>query len=416
MSRDYSAPCAPEVSSASIATKIISAATTTAMDVGLFVALAAGARLYLSMGQASSSSQQQPAAPLLLEPALRGDLAAIRALVEKAAEQATKNATAADDNGDGEPAVANTNAVASLIHQVDAGGNTALHGAVFGGHLDVVRYLLEEQEAASQLLTRRNGLGCTSVWLAAGYNRAAILDYLLQQNTNGSRSMSEALLSVNNTGDSPLLAAASRGHAALCLQLLQYADDCGCTKELATLTNDSGDSALSVAIASEINDAALLDRLIHHSETIVHLANTQGLTPLLIACERDHAAAAQKMLACIDQQQAASFLEVVDPVHGHAPLGVAAFCGSTRVLQLLLQQQPAIIPMVDRASATTGCTPLWLAVKAGHVDCARLLLEAGADPTQANRQGVTPLAAASQRPEMVQLLQQSATTTTTTGS
>jgi len=56
---------------------------------------------------------------------------------------------------------------------------------------------------------------------------------------------------------------------------------------------------------------------------------------------------------------------------------------------------------------TNGATAMWFACANGHDDVARLLLEAGADPTLPRDNGVTPLSIAGIKgyPECIDLLQ-----------
>jgi ankyrin repeat protein len=89
---------------------------------------------------------------------------------------------------------------------------------------------------------------------------------------------------------------------------------------------------------------------------------------------------------------------------------MAAFCGSEHVLEMLIkryqQQDPILLPQLLN-SPSDGATPLWLAARAGHTSCVKLLLEAGADASIPNRKGVTPLDVAIQRKrtEIINLLQ-----------
>lgn len=46
----------------------------------------------------------------------------------------------------------------NYVNRTDASGNAAIHGAVFGGHLEVLKFLVETCGAN---LTIKNGLGCS---------------------------------------------------------------------------------------------------------------------------------------------------------------------------------------------------------------------------------------------------------------
>jgi ankyrin repeat protein len=96
------------------------------------------------------------------------------------------------------------------VHQADLQGNNALHGAVFAGHLEIVKYLIEECGADPSCT---NGMGCDAIWLSAGYDHVEVLEYLLSKLEGDKRK--EALLTTNNSKDSALLAAT------------QWPDDCG---------------------------------------------------------------------------------------------------------------------------------------------------------------------------------------------
>ena len=386
--------------------------TTNTMDVALFVASFALARAFLvaegrTMGQSSSkkdaASEASPAT-LLLQAAMEANLAQIQALVS----QYTTTTTTTTNNNESLD-------VAKFLSQatdVAAGSNTAMHGAVFGGHLEIVQYLHQHAGVAS--LTAPNGLGCTPLWLAAGYDRSDILEYLLQYLPN----VSQALLETNSTGDTPLLAAASRGHAKICHRLLASATastnegdshPASCATSMIQTTNQNRDSPLAVAIAAGVQDEILLARLC--DSAIRNLTNTKGITPLLLACEGDHLLAANILLETNEDGDKTSILSANADSSGNcdSPLGVAAFCGSERVLQRLLSQHKELSVSVDPIHPRTGCTPLFLAVRAGHVACARQLLEAGADASISNHrlQGLTPRQAAEKykaRPEMLELL------------
>ena len=364
-----------------------------------------------NMGQSPSKNASKAAAApplLLLQAAMEGDLAQIQTLVSNYENQQQQQQC--HDNP--------SNVAAFLNEATDeaSGKNTAMHGAIFAGHLEIVQYLYEQ--AGVESLTRKNGLGCTPLWLAAGYNRLEILDYVLQHLP--SNVLSEALQTTNSTGDTPLLAAASKGHVEICQRLLFVAEnanhpDARLSETLIQTTNHNRDSPLSVAIAAKIQNEALLNRFASDA-SIRNLPNAKGITPLLVACETDHLRAAQILLEANKSEAAPTLLPTstgsgsgngnVSVSSGDSPLGVAAFCGSDLVLKLLLSNDCHHPKDVDSSSPwsmnythpQTGCTPLFLAVRAGHVECARWLLEAGADVSIANRQGLTPRQVAEKYP------------------
>ena len=286
-----------------------------------------------NMGQSPSKNASKAAAApplLLLQAAMEGDLAQIQTLVSNYENQQQQQQC--HDNP--------SNVAAFLNEATDeaSGKNTAMHGAIFAGHLEIVQYLYEQ--AGVESLTRKNGLGCTPLWLAAGYNRLEILDYVLQHLP--SNVLPEALQNTNSTGDTPLLAAASKGHVEICQRLLFVAENAVSTSAAQTLiqtTNHNRDSPLSVAIAAKIQDEALLNRFASDA-SIRNLPNAKGITPLLVACETDHLRAAQILLEANKSEAAPTLLPTstgsgngnVSVSSGDSPLGVAAFCGSELVL------------------------------------------------------------------------------------
>jgi ankyrin repeat protein len=314
------------------------------MDIVLFTATATACivatrfRCFINMGNKSST----PLA-ILLEPALNEDLETIQKLCTP-----------------------------SNVNDQDAAGNAAIHGAVFGGHINIVKYLVDTAGADLQIT---NKLGCTPLWLAAGYNHVDILDYLLQQQNCNARTC-------NNTGDSPLLAAVSKGHVGICRQLVQF------DPSLVGVTNHNNDTPLGVAIGHGGLDISFLELLIEANKNdngSVNHANSNKLTPLLIACERDDVTVVQWLVskgASVDVRDAT----------GNSPLAVAAFTGGERVVRYFINEHPTLLNV---QSSSTGCSALWLAVRAGHEGCVTELLHAGADDTLVDvKEKLSPLEAA----------------------
>jgi ankyrin repeat protein len=347
--------------------------------------------------------------------------------------------------------------LAAFVNSIDAsstgGGNAAVHGAVFSGHLDVLSFLVEccefcdggggergassssSSTAAVGLLTLRNGLGCSPLWLAAGYDRIPCLEYLMRKLRDLDLLESSLLRDVNSTGDSPFLAAASRGNVAACRCILKSVEGCLETfagvphrarrfrrmkARIVRTANRVGDTPLQVAVASghtdlvsfllEVDDTLCRDdteegRDINgddsdndddYSKKCIDRKNASGLSPLIVACERNHPSIARLLLEHGANQQ-------VKDARGRSPLAVAAFCGCVDVVEYLLDyyRNSSSSSSSSTTTKTTSLalnatdhadrTPLWLAARTGNLTMTKLLVDAGADTTIEDRESLTPL-------------------------
>jgi ankyrin repeat protein len=147
--------------------------------------------------------------------------------------------------------------------------------------------------------------------------------------------------------------------------------------------NQNGDTALSVCIAGG-HAGDIVDLLLENSSSdSLDVPNEKGVTPLLVACEQDDVDLCKKLL-----EKGAS-LDVQDS-KGASPLAVAAFCGNVNVLKEVLLDKKELLERPN----TNGCTPLWLAARAGRDEVVLLLLDSGADRTKANNDGLTPVGVA----------------------
>mmetsp|Transcript_23617 Transcript_23617/g.36434 ORF Transcript_23617/g.36434 Transcript_23617/m.36434 type:complete len:339 (-) Transcript_23617:77-1093(-) len=311
---------------------------------------------------------------ILLQPSMEGDLDKVKDIV---GSQITPSMTAQ-----------------SIVNATDAAGNSAIHGAVFSGHMHVVKFLVE---ACSADTSQKNDLGCSPLWLAAGYGHEDILQYLVQIifTDPDEDKQRELLNSPNSTGDTPLIAAASRGHANIIQLLLVAASSRFNEKESFAMQmlmhkNKGGDSALSVAVGAG-NESALKvliewDYKNKEEDKVINCKNQKGLTPLLIACERG-----DSNLAFVLIENGA--LPLCD-ANGSSPLSVAAFCGCEDVVRQLLQLSMGKELLNSPDTKGRGCTPLWLASRTGNHKIVNILLEAGADPNIPNDDGITPMGAA----------------------
>ena len=102
------------------------------------------------------------------------------------------------------------------VNATDKDQNTGLGAACCGGHLPLVRLLLEK--TANPGL--KNNIGTSAVWLASGYGHDSVLSLLLESE-QGRAQLNEC----NKAGDSPLLAAVSRSHLKIAQVLLEAGAD-----------------------------------------------------------------------------------------------------------------------------------------------------------------------------------------------
>lgn len=291
-----------------------------------------------------------------------------------------------------------------------------LGAACCGGHLDIVKFLLENKANPSL----QNNIGTSSVWLAAGYGHTKVLQLLLETE------IGQAQINVpNKSGDSPLLGAVSREHKDVVNLLLKAKAD-------ATLTNQQLDTALTCAANKGNRDIvdALLEACPSASKAVKH-KNSKGTFSLALAAAGDH----YETLRLLLEKGQADLLE--KDANGATALSLAAFCGHERCVEAMLYsgvdaQDQAKKEGKKKASKEegdedpprahgscneklrdetdkTGATALWLAASKGRESCVKLLLAAGADPTVPNNKGETPeaVAQANGYEKVVELLQKS---------
>lgn len=249
--------------------------------------------------------------------------------------------------------------------------------------------------------------------MAAGYDRVECLEYLIERlskETTSGEDFIDALLHANTSGDSPFLAAASKGNTAACKCLLEndiVNQRMDMKRKMLRTANKGGDTPLKVAVADgrgidlitflvkADEDIAKHDN-IESKESIanqdnsimipsIHRKNGLGLTPLIVSCERNLATIAELLLEHGADAHSCD-------AKGRNPLAVGAFCGCNDVVQLLLSYiavNPTCSSLLNETD-DLGCTPLWLASRTGNLSMVKLLVEAGADATIKSNDGLTP--------------------------
>jgi ankyrin repeat protein len=236
-------------------------------------------------------------------------------------------------------------------------------------------------------------MGCSPIWIAAGYNHLNCLKYLVEKLSRQADDDVKYILETNDSGDSPFLAAASRGNVDICKYFLKYSTEKGeFTKvRLLRTANKAGDTPLKVAVAGG-HDIDLLKLLLEADASIsqtesanfipcIDRKNNLGLSPLIIACERNLPSIVELLIAF------GADVNIRDS-KGRSALAVAAFCGCEDVVKFLTKS-PAVATLLNE-SDDAGSTPLWLACRTGNLKMVELLIEAGADETIADNEGLTP--------------------------
>ncbi|KAK0613593.1 hypothetical protein B0T14DRAFT_526541 [Immersiella caudata] len=136
---------------------------------------------------------------------------------------------------------------------------------------------------------------------------------------------------------------------------------------------------------------AVLDRASSHAPSLkLGQATADGTTTLHIASVSNSTGVAQRVLR--DQGLGASWGGRRD-AQGRTPLLLAAMCGSSGVLELLVavaSASPDVSFTLD-APDNDMVTPLHAALRGGHVNCANMLLRAGADINATTLTGQSPL-------------------------
>jgi ankyrin repeat protein len=260
------------------------------------------------------------------------------------------------------------------VEAKEEAGSTALHFAVVGNHLDVIRFLLEKGAD----LTTRDAEGTSplddAVW--RGYLDATAI--LL---ANGAR-LNET---ETETGATPINEAAYLGKRQLVQYLLQFGPNLG-------IPDKRGYTPLENAIRMGKTDSALL---------LLEAEAKEQKTPQFF--EKTISAAVKKDESVLVEALLRSGALANDPLaSGDTPLDAAASAGAAKVLGVLLNSGAD-----PNRSGPNGTSPLEDACLRGFVVIAQMLLDHGALINQVNNiSGTTALYAAASfgKDDVVKLL------------
>eukprot|EP00698_Gefionella_okellyi_P025068 TRINITY_DN9061_c0_g1_i1.p1 TRINITY_DN9061_c0_g1~~TRINITY_DN9061_c0_g1_i1.p1 ORF type:complete len:1129 (+),score=213.80 TRINITY_DN9061_c0_g1_i1:1076-4462(+) len=306
------------------------------------------------------------------------------------------------------------------VNPQDNRGRTPLHRAAMWGNVETVEVLL----AAGADATVRNAWG------------AVPLQDALRQLTvefNPAKDTIDGLLNILHPDRNQ--------HVAIVKRLLAQTDEV--EKMVCEEVRKSGIVPLAAFLAAGVDVAhchddneSLLHIVVHKTDVpavdlVLRLhpdleaRNRWNVTPLVVAVERNHPQIAGMLLkagASVDCRDAdgntplhmaaeAGYAETCDLLiqfnarvraqnsKGAAPIHKAAGYGRLEVLKVLRDADAGCVHCITKKRVT----PLHWAARNGHVKCARLLLESGADANAANQAGEKPMDVTSS-PEMKELL------------
>lgn len=306
------------------------------------------------------------------EAAMRGDRAALRALLDRGTDP---NAPRAD-------------------------GSTALHWAVYNEDLDSVRALL----AARADVRAGNPQGMTPLALAAIAGHAEILRALLDAGADANARL--------GNGETPLMLAARTGKVPALQVLLDRGADVNAAERLRGTTAlmwaaAYGNPAAVQALLAKGADVAARSNAVprgrrpYLAPTAVsrleefHRGVGQGGESIPVVLDADPTVATERADAAEapppelgedDDLEAAPAANPAEPGGGLTALVFAAREGDVEAARLLLAAGANV-----NQTTEYGWTPLLAATQNRHYRLGALLLEHGADPRIANKGGWTPL-------------------------
>ena len=273
--------------------------------------------------------------------------------------------------------------VASLLSEgadpkaQDKQGNHGLGAACCSGSEKCVEILMGNSATPLDL---KNTMGCSPVWLAAGYGHLKILEKLLAAGADAN--------APNGTGDTPLIAAASRANESCIHALL----DAGAN---VAARNRNGDSLLTLAAGrglSEVVEGAIATlQKIDAGGDIINAPNGKGVTPVAAAAAFGDARSVRALMAV------GADATIYRDKNGATGLMVACHCSSGDCVAAILEehrrsdsdQGAASTPPNLEAADAAGATALWLAAAAGCSAAVSSLLAAGADKLGGSPGGIS---------------------------
>lgn len=268
-------------------------------------------------------------------------------------------------------------------NEVGSEGETVLMTAARTGVVDAARVLLER---GAEVDARESWHGQTALMWAAAQGHPAMIRLLVEHGADVNARSAHEIWERQTTAEprakwlppgsmTPLLFAAREG----CVECIPVLAELGA--DLNATTPDGISAIVSALINGHYDTAGALIE----AGTDVNLVDETGRSALYAAIDFSTMPASNRPAPYVLQNE-------------RSALDVAAMLLARGAdVNVRLATMPPYRAKLDRGNdmmLNAGTTPLLRAAKAGDVPAIRLLLEHGADPTLANRDGIDPLMAA----------------------
>lgn len=274
------------------------------------------------------------------------------------------------------------------VRQAD--GATALHWAVYHGNAELAELLLDS--GADPSAANRNG--STPMWLAASQGDATMLETLLEGGADANEELP--------LGRRPLMLAARSGRVDAVRVLLDHGADPNASE------NERGTTALMQA--ADQGHADVIAVLVEHGADVAASSAPMfrdGRTAALGKSGDPRNAVRRQVIAVLCEQPSPDLSTLRDLISqssedavlasaGGLDLDAEDICSSFETDELGFVFTSGRRNREQREPDGGELTALVYAARAGSIDAARVLLEAGADVNQVTRYGWSPLLAATQ--------------------
>ena len=263
-------------------------------------------------------------------------------------------------------------------------GNTALHVAVEAGHLNIVRYFIEECQVSASSLS---DTGSTPLHTACKHKQYKIAKYLIHQGVDP--------LVENDEKETPLFIACRCGDEKMVEFLVKRAMEHQLLNDFIHSTNVSGKTVLHCAVES--CNVQLVKTLISKYKMPPEISKNSTAPFHLAVCT-----GSVEMVSYFCSLQNCNTNAVAND--GNTTIHFAARKGFLDILRLFFTNG-CCKRKYFHTKNILGYTPLFIAAQHGHIDCVKYLLEF-VNGNVIDKFGITPLHAATKcgRFEVVKLL------------